>query len=93
MMAVHLVGEVCHFCYECEKYYRGHFETKDALAEDFSEGTLMEDIRTYEVYYCGDPAGPCELEEPPNQYAETWMCGNCEEIHPTAADAITCCQE
>ena len=94
MQAVQLEGETCHFCYECEVYYTGPVERKSVLADDYAQGTLMDEVDTYEVYYCSDPGGSCELEDDQfEEYSEAWMCGNCEGIHPSAAGAIACCQD
>lgn len=82
-----------HYCGECCAYYEGEMNSWEALAEDYSQGTSMEEVEVYTIYECGDPNGPCTLVDGDFHYVDdVWKCGECGEIFTEIADALDCCQ-
>jgi len=84
-----------HFCYNEDRWFKGGREdlrTKERLSDDYGSGTDLDEVSTYTVAACGDPAGPCW--EDPNEYDysdECAQCGECGAYHPTIGSAMDCC--
>lgn len=95
MRAALLEGEEGHVCHSCDKIYLGgpgDLKTVEKLADDYPEGTPLEDLSTYTYYYCKDPRGACELTEDDITFiSEVWECGECERLHASVQQAMECC--
>lgn len=85
--------QVAHFCPSCDMWYEGYPPSEALyLASDYSEGHPYDEVETYTVWECGDPAGACELEEQPRVQMNIWKCSECGDVYEGVADAMECCQ-